>query len=446
MPDVIDKRWFDKIEVFMPETNEIEGKLRAPLEQRAAQRELFEQGQTDNPDLRPQLDVARLGNLRQGLEALKDEIGEQADTLVAQAYLPRIDELVSNVDTLEGATTGNPDLFERGNIGRFGEPDTMVFLENVTFARGLALEAHTGAGFVKEQAKTLLEQLPEADTPTAAPAADEFEKVQRLYKPVFDEIESVLGPIGKDVTGEQAVGMLQTIVDHFGFGYQVVAQKPGLHTMAVSHSEKQVLIPLTETYSKERFMGLAVHEIWIHVNEAIQGKTQPLLLLQRGLSRALFSGEGKGLVAEQVAYRSMDDFLQTPRSLEIVRRHLSIGLARGLSGQKQNFREVYSAINALDIILARRRGARSLSDAQMIANEQTWELLSMRTLKGLTGKGMASVQDKVYAEGCGPQRQLQAQRPEVFPYLNLGKYNLLDKGHVAVLCAIGTLPTTIDLA
>ncbi len=449
--EVLDAVWFERIEPFMnggslPDgrsvapVNEIEGSLRASPEKRAAQMAMFVAGETDAPDLRPDLDVLVLAETDKGLRQLEDEVSEHADEIVRRAYLPRIRELQANTAMLLGAASGNTELFEIGNLERFGEPDRDVFDANIAFARDYATrvaETASKGSVAQELAMQFVRSLPGTESSAEPQSQEQFQRVKELLQPTVEEILDAAGPWSTPLTGKEAAPMFQRIIDQFGFGYTVVPQKPGLNGMAVLHAAKEVRIPMGKRYDDPHYLtGLALHEIWVHVNEAIQGAEQSLQLCSRGLSRFLFAGEGKGLMAEQTIYPTYEAFMQTPRALEIARRHLAIGAARGLlTGERLGFRQVYEFVNQFDRVIAAQQAGNDA--AQEVVDEHahimTTELLTTRTQKGITGLGMASLQDKVYAEGSGPQMRLLAENPQVFPYLNLGKYNLADPNHRAVL-------------
>ncbi len=452
--DHIDGFWFQQLEPVLSGSaqfqglNEIEGTLRAPLAKREVAWEAFQSGVV-NPDLTPEVDLTKLGNSRDELASIRETMGEFADTTLQDAYFPRIDEMEANADMIEGAATGNLELFMEGNLARFGEPDPNTFHNSMAVARKVAEDVADSSTntWARQEARSLLADTSQFDEMQEPQTPEQFEKVKALFAPVIDEISSVIGEMPANLTGAQAIPLMQRVVDHFGFGYNVVPQKPGLSTMAVDHASQEIRIPEQKVYEDPLYyLGLNIHEVWIHVNEAIQGAEQPLLLVKRGLDRFLFAGEGKGLVAEEVVYPRYQDFLLTPRSLEIVRRQLAIGTGRGLlHGDHANFKEVYDTVNRLDRLLAFRAGHTDQVAASTVAGRNSWELLSMRTQKGVTGVGAASVQDKVYGEGSGPQMRFLAEHPEAFPYLNLGKYNLLDPKHIAILKKIGTLPASLML-
>ena len=445
MAEVIDARWIEEYRNLASYPNLIDSKLRA--EDPDSRREEFvESNFTANPDLTPLVDLDKVKQNETSLLAFRDRIiDEEEEPVVVSAYIPRIDELLVNLKILRAAGTGDQDNYIEANIEAFGEPNRLVFQNGVRTMRDTALEAFDDPRqHIRERARVVLGILPDDPMGGELIYPDQFLAVKELYGDVVKQIYVAAGELPELLKGEMARNNLQAIVDHWGFDYTVVPQKSGLSTMSVDHGKKLIKLPQSEEYTKERFIGLAIHEIYTHVGERINGELQPLRILYSGLDRYLKAGEGKGVVAEQIVYGSLGEFLKTTRATDISRRHLAIGFARGLDdSEEKDFVGVFQRINAIDNLLAAIQDPANPEVAAERALYKTWELLAMRTQKGVVGRGMASFKDKIYAEGSPEQLQFMAKHPEVFPYMNLGKYDLTNPRHVSILRTAGILPAHI---
>jgi len=215
--------------------------------------------------------------------------------------------------------------------------------------------------------------------------------------------------------------------------------------MQTIHSKKQLKVSPLEEYTKNRFIGTIGHEVRVHIEERIKGDEQPLRILYSGLTKYLRGSEGKGVLTEQVVYPSIDEFLITRRFFDIARRYLSVGLIRGTDGNgERDFSEVFRIMNAVDLLWEVSLNPDDLEAASKKAVDRTWELLAMRTMRGWTGgKGAAALKDKVYLEGNLDQWRVLEKTPKIFPYLNLGKYDASNPGHLIVLKQIGTIPENV---
>ncbi|MDB5164970.1 MAG: Coiled-coil, partial [Candidatus Saccharibacteria bacterium] len=161
----------------------------------------------------------------------------------------------------------------------------------------------------------------------------------------------------------------------------------------------------------------------------------------KGLRGYLPAAEGRGLMVEQLAYDTWSEFMATRRFADVARRHLSIGLARGVDGAgERDFKQVFHIMHAIDKLWELVQTPTEPEQASTRAIDRTWELLTKRTLKGVVGTGAAYFKDKVYAEGNHAQLQLHLQHPEVKPYINKGSYDLTNADHRSILKRIGAIP------
>lgn len=444
MPEVLDADWIDDYRKWSSYPNLIEPKLRS--DGAANQRELFINSEFQiNPSILPEVDRDKIAKHDAALSRLSDHIGEQEEqAVVRDAYLPRIAELRNNLVILTASADGDTDTFVHANVTEYGEPRAEVVGATLSFFHDF-INTQISEGvtpLVRKAARRAQDTLPAAEQTGMGfgVEATDFEQVQGLYSDFYGAILEGIS-IPAEIKGYEALTSAQKALDNIGLPYRAVPQREGVSTMSIDHPTQQLRIPLTEVYTRKRFIGLLGHEGRIHIEERLNGEKQPLKIMFSGLAQYLRGSEGKGVMSEQVLYSSMEEFMGTKRFFDIARRYLSIGLARGVDGGgPRDFKEVFSIMNNLDFLWELRADPENPDTAIQKAIDRTWELLAMRTMRGWTGRGAASFKDKIYLEGNIDQWQLLGQSPGIFPYLNLGKYDASNPEHIVIMEKIGALP------
>lgn len=444
----LDARWVDDYKKWSSFPNSVTSKLRT--QNASEKKEVFiKSGLSENPTLKPSVDFIKIDNHEIELTKLVNNIGEkEEEQVVKDAYIPRINELLINLEMLKASGNGDTDTFIRSNVDSYDEPHERIFNATLDYFHSYIDEQLSNSGHpaVREAARQAKAYLPEPEfVENIWPNEKEFSDVKSLYDNFYDEIlDGIILPskFGNDIANQATEKALQNL----DLNYEVVPQGKGVNTMAVNHSKKQVKIPEQEKYDRERFIGLLGHEIRVHIEERINGDQQPLKLLYSGLRRYLKGSEGKGVLTEQTVYPSMQDFQDTRRYFDIARRYLSIGLARGTdSNEPRDFKEVFQILNSIDLLSEIEAEPNDLQVANTKAINRTWELLAMRTLRGWTGRGAAALKDKIYLEGNLDQWKILTNSPDIFPYLNKGKYDASNPGHISILKKIGTIPTELTI-
>lgn len=441
--EVLDNQWIEAYRELSPYSALVDTKLRSSRSD-LEKVKFIESGFCINPELHPDVDLEKINDYELKLTALREDIGESEDEeFIRDAYIPRINELLTNLRMLRASSEGNNDVFMQANIEKYGEPRPDSFYYVLShfhdFTTSL-LEEHLGDN-VGVAAKVVLDVLPDkVKFDIKLPSDEEFNSVKDLFSDFYTEmLEGLVVP--NNICGNAAKDLARLALQNVGLDYKVVSQKQGLTTMSVDHTKKQFKIPDNERYTRERFIGLLGHEGRIHIEERVQGENQPLRILYSGLANYLKGSEGKGLLAEQIVYCTLDTFTQTSRFHDIARRYLSIGLARGTDGNgERDFVEVFKIMNAIDFLWEINQTPEDINNASQRSVERTWELLALRTLRGYTGKGSAAMKDKIYFEGNLDQWNVLVNTPSLFPYLNLGKFDASNRKHLQILKRAGIIP------
>jgi len=441
----IDGEWITRFAQGTSYAATIETKLRADnLDEKKS---AFFDDTSKNPDLIPTIEIETMHKKRSDLEKLRDDIeyGEN-DVSVREAYLPRIEGLLGNIALLNASSKGDTDEFIHRNIESYGEVDSSVFNASLEFFRTKAekalAEARKGSALAIS-AQQVIDVLPEGHAVFSGPTAAEFDGVK---SPVNEQLDEMMDGIElpDSISGKVGLRIAQQAMDNLGFGYTAIPQKEGLTTMSAEHLKKVIKIPQSVKYTAPRFRGMMGHEGFVHINESIQGAQQPLEILKKGLAGYLGASEGKGILFEQVQYASMDEFRETPRFHDVVRRLLAVGLGRGTDGNgERDFTEVFKIVNAIDFMSELQKQHRSIAAASQAAKDRTWELMAMRTHRGYTGRGATSMKDKIYAEQNPVQWNFITAHPDIIPYLNVGKYDASNEVHLNLLKKTGSIPGDI---
>jgi hypothetical protein len=300
---------------------------------------------------------------------------------------------------------------------------------------------------VKGAARQVLDVLPQTTAATDVwLSAEEHATLQSLFGNFLGNITDGVD-LPDVLKGEATFTAASQILRNLGYPYTAVPQQPGSSFMEVKHAAQELRLPVDASYTRERFVALMGHEVGVHIEERMRGDEQPLRLLADGLAKYIRAGEGKGTLVEQVSYPTIEDFQAPPRFISVAQRCLAVGLARGVDGNgPRNLREVFQIVNAIDYLKKVAATPEDKDGALTRSRQLTWSSLAGRIMRGSTGRGAVRIREKEYIEGSVVQGRLLLSNPDVYPYLNLGKYDLTQPDHVGVLRAVGTLPHNLVIA
>ena len=175
--------------------------------------------------------------------------------------------------------------------------------------------------------------------------------------------------------------------------------------------------------------AIAEHEIGVHVRRAFAGGRGPLLLLETGLDRYLQGEEGIASYVQQ-QIEGAEEFYGFDR-------YLAASLAVGMDGQKRDFRSVFSLMTDYYTL----KFETEEDEKHPTPFRAAWDVC-VRIFRGTTGQlqGCVYTKDIVYMEGNIGIWHLLSEKPHVFEWLFLGKYNPLIKRHVSTLQTLEIMP------
>jgi hypothetical protein len=218
------------------------------------------------------------------------------------------------------------------------------------------------------------------------------------------------------------------------YGWTVVVDETGERDkIAVSQAKKQVLLPCervlqnnrsqARALTPERINGLIEHEIGTHALRAKNGSESELKLLQTGLDRYDVGEEGLATFREQVE-AGTDDYAG-------FHGYFAAGLAKGLDAHdERDFAGVFTVLTAYFEVCEGEESTK--------AKELAWARC-LRTFRGTTGKvpGAIFTKDILYREGNIKIHEMYANGLLDDEKANIGKYDIANDRHRAVLTEIG---------
>jgi hypothetical protein len=445
----LDQKWFDmlldigKDRDVIGLSKELFMVLGPPHEELERYRSVFEKIPF-NPDLRPRnVDTGGLVNSLKRLRSLKRQILETEESqAVRQAYTHKIDEIIIQNELLVTAATGNKDGFAEANVKLYGTPDKKVFAAVCDWLRRYAAEhAESEIENIRSTSQALLETLPKprGNQHHIIPRNNVFRQVRALHFAEGGYFSQLFGdePLPEFVDASVGDPVTRRAIEAIGSDYTVADSTDEL--WGVIHSGKCVVRPPGYRLPLPDFKGIVAHEVGSHLLERMNGRRQPLRLLEIGLDRYDWGNEGRAFLREQIVYNSPYDMLRQPGWEYITLKHMAISLAAGLHGKPYGFKALYDAMYPVCHFFQALRRPDNPVYAESVARSEVWHLL-VRVLKGTDGFGGAYMKDIIYLEGNVRAWKQAAADPAYILFGDSGKFDIARPDHRRLLAALGIKP------
>lgn len=404
---------------------------------REKQQQQFFDGETENPVFHyPLIDLAEVEKREKALTQLREEISQnETHEVVRKAYAWRLDQKIDANDLLRAVSENDPESFQALCQRLFGEPDPALFAyTNTRIQKRVELAAAEGSDMLKAAAERLRSVLPPLTThktDIAIPGEDAIQFVREETRKQFSHYlnEEPSGHI--DAAGMQKAfeyALTTSGID----GWSIVVENTNRSGMSVNHEERFIRIPASRQIPATLLFGLTVHEVGTHIARRVGGEQSQLQLLGLGLHAASRAEEGIATVREQALSGQVSDFAGEAA-------YLAIGLARGLDGEKRDFRQTYEIMQAYFVfLLTDRHPALSSDEVFERARLRAWSRC-VRTFRGTdcATPGVAFTKDIVYREGNIQMWNILRDRPEEIHRLNCGKYDPTNDEHIWILEQLG---------
>jgi GMP synthase-like glutamine amidotransferase len=389
------------------------------------------------PSLRPDGSmVATLEAEQHQLQVLRhDVIDHEVDDRIRTAYLQRIDELLTNIDLYMTAWRADRQGFKRANQQLYGTPDEAVYAAVCSYLKSQASAWLKATPALQSTYDRLMAWLPDGGSADMLQPEEANFKHQRqahmgnngYYSQLFHGLPLPSGLV-RPVIGDALIRQLLTNLG--AHGYKIANSSDSYWGLRAGLAT--IVRPRSYALHAEEFIGTVGHEIGSHLLERLNGDRQPLRLLSSGLAGYEKGNEGRALLREQVAYETWAAFADQKRWYEILRRHLAISLASGISGRSLSFGNVFQRLHDLDRLWI---GAHDTDNKIDDVRAYTWELVT-RVLKGTDGTGGAYYKDIVYLEGNIACWHAALESPDIIRFGDLGKIDVTNAAHIALLSAM----------
>ena len=421
----LDSRWYKRFEGLVFEDYE---KLVGNKEVRELEKANFLSGDAGNPKLDyPELESFNLDERESYLLLLKEDVlkMEQNET-VKKIYRTKINESLATLRMLRATKNKDDRKFSRYADFIYGKMES------------------GDVGYVVEHVKQLVAQYIESED------ADKKLAAQRLQD-TFDALSYKQGegadksiiPDGENIPGKlesvgEAVEVFEAALQEVGAGdwEVVVDSEAGISNFSVSQEHKVVRIPseeklLARDISKKKLQGLIEHEIKTHVARRSAGERSKLQLLGLGLDRYLKAEEGIATYKEQLV-TGAEEFAGVPR-------FLSIALAKGLGGEKLDFRDTHKIMSDYRLLSSTGKDMTSEQARETAYND------CVRIFRGSTCDTPGAVYPKDMSYfGNRAIWTLVSEDSEVVNTFSVGKYDPNNQEHVALLSQLGILDSDLE--
>ncbi len=450
----VDRELFDTYHTATQGLREFYTYLTIPAERKEAITSAWHRG--ESPDLQLNLSNGELEELVRARDLLKDMLASLPtgdNEVVAELYRWKIAEVLAQVGMVLASNEGDAEEFRILNYAIYGAPNVDTYraaLDWVCHDAETIVADPSASPEAGEAAKKLLDRLSYRENGKEAergyrellvPDSEVFNEVRRdhfqdmgFYAALLSGVEVPQGVITERV-GDP---IIQYILQH-NLGDRYTHVKRGSGAWGVSHQEEKLRGPEQYAMDWRRFIGLPVgHEGGTHILERINAEKGPLLLGSVGLERFERGAEGRAVVREQVPYDTFDEFGETIRWRDILRRYIAIAYAEGVDGvPPRESASVYEFVHAIDRMYALAENEDS-ERAMKLAQNRTDTLL-LRVLKGTNGTG-AYLKDEVYLDGNINSWAVAAQKGAgAITAGDVAKHDINNDRHTRGLTAVGVI-------
>lgn len=439
----IDQRWYQKLCDATDGITETFILLMPDQEQLATEREkFFSSGCKIRPNIRPgNLDRRTLDRAADRLANLQVEIQDtEPHPYIREAYMRHIQDYVTDLELLLAVANEDHAAYMAHNIALYGMPDKEIFAAVCAWIRH-DTEAAPGLIF-KGLSAAVLRLVPDmgGDPSVILPNEKVFQAVRQMHFASGGYFDQLFAPVGMPDSGyiEQQAGddITRRAIANVGADYDIQSADDGL--WAVLSRSRKVVRPPGYRVDRDYFIGVIAHEIGSHLLEEANGAKQPLRLLGLGLNGFEKGNEGRAFLREQIVYADRSVCTHQSSWEYILLLHLGVSLAAGLHDKPYDFPQLYAVLYALHRFWRQRRYPLDTNnDAQ--AQVEAWHL-AVRIMKGTDGTGGCYMKDTVYLEGNLGCWLLAEHDPGLLLYGDVGKFNITDPEHIALLRALNIIP------
>lgn len=378
-----------------------------------------------SPDLRyPNINPEKLSEQKQMLELLSDDISHDKEThpVVINAYIPKIQEKISEIDLLLAAHNVDMNAFAQATESVYGKPDVDIFASDL-------FNLHKTCGDMQEHVDSVnfLQKNIDFSYMQQEDNSSNDETVALVKRDTQELLESLHDQIQEQVSYDSDAIMsifCQSLEALPNNKWSVEIREGSSAAISANQEQQKIYIPKERVIPYDKLKGLLVHEVGTHVARRINGEGTKLQLLGLGLDHYEQGEEGVATMRESIF---------TDPSTHIARSdtHLLIALALGYDGQKRAFKEIYDIAYNLNIV----RDVQFKRKVNDKTNKSAAWNKTVRIFRGTDCKtpGVCFTKDMIYHKGNRQVWQRLADHPEEISQLNMGKYDPANEKHLAIL-------------
>ncbi|MEX1112335.1 MAG: tyrosine/phenylalanine carboxypeptidase domain-containing protein [Candidatus Andersenbacteria bacterium] len=427
LEDPLDSKWFPELQTLTPAITNFSWWLED--QELDKQRTRFLDHTINNPHFTySTLETKTLEKQLLSIAKLEEQLFEEEDhPVVREAYRWKLDELRSRINLFIASVRDDMDEFQRHTEAVYGAPSPATFRWTVDALHELVdVSANHEDPTIQSAALELRSHLPDIEV-TAPIFIPPDETIQKVFAALQAHAQPLLDiPADKYWKGDAVQRIFEQALKNVNMDDWEVIIETDRYYMGVEHSEKEIRLPATRTFTRFKLLALLVHELGVHIVRAENGRNGPLLLLSKGLDRYERGEEGLATLYEEALRGSFQDLIRPER-------YLAFGLTMGLDGTPRDFREVYEVIFRyfyLKALLAGRKETTAYTRAQ----RRAWETC-LRVFRGTDGqtKGVCFTKDLLYQDGNISLWHALHHHPEEIDRLLVGKYDPANPRHRWVL-------------
>ena len=421
----LDSRWYCRFESYAFEDYE---KLTGIKEKREAEKNSFLSGEIVNPTLDyPKLKSFDLDEREVALLSLKEDVlAMEQNEAVKKIYRTKINETLATLRMLKATKKGDDRKFSRYADFIYGKPESGDVGYVIEHVKGLILQHLESENSEKKQAALRLHEI------FSEVSYDTSNGVDKSILPSGQNISGKLESVDEAVRAFEAALQEINATDW----RVVVDSETGISNFSVSQEHKIARVPSEEklrqrNISKKKLLGLIAHEIKTHVARRTNGERSKLQLLGLGLDRYLSAEEGIATYAEQQV-TGAKEFAGIPR-------FLSVALAKGLNGEKRDFRQTYDVMSDYRFLASPKRDV-IFEQAQANAYDDC-----VRIFRGTTCHTPGAVYPKdISYFGNRAIWTLVSRDSDAVEKFTIGKYDPNNSEHIALLTQLGILDDDLE--
>ena len=379
----------------------------------------------ENPTLEyPKLEFLQVGRIMSHLTRLRNDIYKnECNEVVRLAYLPKIDEKLSELRLLEATKKNDMDSFLKETKILYGYPDRSIFNNSLHQLRELIhvlKNKRNDFGLMYDLINFSSAEKDQSTIPNYVfdiVANDTVDLMRNLYanEKRKDFYES------QDMLELFSDALLQLGSNEW---FVHVNKNSSSSAISANQEERIVTIPKKRSVSHDKLMGLIVHEIGTHVSRAVMGERSPLKLLGLGLNKYEKGEEGVATIREEIFSSNIKNYSRADS-------HMMIGLVLGYDGKRRDFSELFE----IACLLLRIRNKQSNSPmGTMKIKKLAWNRC-VRIFRGTDckTKGICFTKDSIYERGNREVWQELVNNPYEIKRLNRGKYDPANKDHQQII-------------